>query len=104
MNGADCDKEEDRKSSEVTMAVAITCVVLVAIDLRPAIVSIGPLLPSIRDEFAISNAQASLLTAIPALLMGLFAFPTPWLARRFGRDKVMLTADAWSRLPIVAEG
>ncbi|PDT50379.1 MFS transporter [Sinorhizobium fredii] len=76
------------------MAVAITCVVLVAIDLRPAIVSIGPLLPSIRDEFAISNAQASLLTAIPALLMGLFAFPTPWLARRFGRDKVMLAALA----------
>lgn len=94
MNGADCDKEEDRKSSELTMAVAITCVVLVAIDLRPAIVSIGPLLPSIRDEFAISNAQASLLTAIPALLMGLFAFPTPWLARRFGRDKVMLVALA----------
>ncbi len=66
MNGADCNKEEDRKSSELTMAIAITCVVLVAIDLRPAIVSVGPLLPSIRDEFAISNAQASLLTAIPA--------------------------------------
>lgn len=27
---------------------------------RPAIVSIGPLLPSVRDEFAISNSQASL--------------------------------------------
>ena len=94
MNGADCDKEGDPKFSELTMSVAITCMVLVAIDLRPAIVSIGPLLPSIRDEFAISNAQASLLTAIPALLMGLFAFPTPWLARRFGRDKVMLVALA----------
>ena len=76
----------------LTLAAALTCIVLVAIDLRPAIVSIGPLLPSIRDEFAISNALASLLTAIPALLMGLFAFPTPWLARRFGRDAVMLAA------------
>lgn len=94
MNEVGCDKEEDRTSSQLTIAVAITCVVLVAIDLRPAIVSIGPLLPSIRDEFAISNAQASLLTAIPALLMGLLAFPTPWLVRRFGRDTVMLTALA----------
>ncbi|UWU24233.1 MFS transporter (plasmid) [Rhizobium sp. CB3171] len=87
-------KEDDRRSAGLTAAVALTCVVLVAIDLRPAIVSIGPLLPSIRDEFAISNAQASLLTAIPAVLMGLLAFPTPWLARRFGRDKVMLVALA----------
>lgn len=85
-------QEKDHKTAELTMAVAITCVVLVAIDLRPAIVSVGPLLPAIRNEFAISNAQASLLTAIPALLMGLFAFPTPWLASRFGRDKVMLSA------------
>lgn len=87
-------KEGDYNSSELTMAVAITCVVLVAIDLRPAIVSIGPLLPAIWDKFTISNAQASLLTAIPALLMRLFTFPTPCLARRFGRDKVMLVALA----------
>ncbi|MGL4236654.1 MFS transporter, partial [Tabrizicola sp.] len=86
--------EEDSRSPGLPLTVAILCVVLVAIDLRPAIVSVGPLLPSILDEFAISNAEVSLLTAIPALLMGLFAFPTPWLARRFGRDKVMLVALA----------
>ncbi|MDQ0563198.1 CP family cyanate transporter-like MFS transporter [Rhizobium mesoamericanum] len=87
-------KEDDRRSAGLSEVAALACVVLVAIDLRPAIVSVGPLLPSIRNEFAISNAQASLLTAIPAVLMGLLAFPTPWLARRFGRDKVMLVALA----------
>jgi CP family cyanate transporter-like MFS transporter len=78
----------------LSLAAAVVCIVLVAVDLRPAIVSVGPLLPMIRAEFALSNAQASLLTAIPAMLMGLLAFPTPWLAHRFGRDRVILVALA----------
>src|ERR1700733_13125383 len=74
--------------------LAITSIVLVAIDLRPGIVSIGPILPAIREEFGLSHAGASLLTTIPDLLMGLLALPTPWLAKRFGRDKVILAALA----------
>ena len=81
-------------SSGLTLTAGIACIVLVAIDLRPAIVSVGPLLEQIRSEFGISNAQASLLTAIPNLLMGLLALPAAWLARRFGRDRVILGALA----------
>lgn len=33
-----------------------------------------------------------LLTSIPDVLMGLLALPVPWLARRFGRDRVILAA------------
>ena len=76
----------------LSFAATVAAIVLVAIDLRPGIVSIGPLLPHIRQEFGMSNAEASLLTAIPAMLMGLLAFPTPWFAQRFGRDRVILTA------------
>ena len=72
--------------------MAIICIVLVALTLRPAIVSVGPLLPGIIEDFGLSHTQASLLTAIPTLLMGLMALPTPWLARRFGRDAVILGA------------
>jgi CP family cyanate transporter-like MFS transporter len=46
------------------------------------------------QAFGLSHTQASLLTAIPTLLMGLMALPTPWLARRFGRDRVILVALA----------
>lgn len=81
-------------SSGMTLAVAIACIALVAVDLRPGIVSIGPMLEQIRSEFGISNTQASLLTAIPNVLMGLLALPAPWLARRFGRDRVILAALA----------
>lgn len=70
----------------------IIAIVLVAINLRPGIVSIGPILHAIQNEFALSHATASLLTAIPDLLMGLLALPTPWLARRFGRNSVLLCA------------
>jgi CP family cyanate transporter-like MFS transporter len=71
---------------------AITAIVVVAIALRPGIVSVGPILRSIIDEFRLTHAAASLLTTIPDLLMGLLALPTPWLARRFGRDPILLVA------------
>lgn len=80
--------------SPLTLAAAIVCIVLVAVDLRPGIVSVGPTLEQIRSEFGMSNTQASLLTVIPNVLMGLLALPTPWLARRFGRNRVILAALA----------
>lgn len=44
----------------LSFAATVAAIVLVAIDLRPGIVSIGPLLPHIRQEFGMSNAEASL--------------------------------------------
>jgi CP family cyanate transporter-like MFS transporter len=72
--------------------LAITAIILSAMSLRPGIVSIGPILPSIIERFSLSHATASLLTAIPSILMGIMALPSPWLARRFGRDPVLLLA------------
>lgn len=76
------------------MVVSLVCLVLIGLDLRPAIVPVGPLLPAIRQEFGLSRAEASLLTAVPDVLMGVLALPTPWLARRYGRDRVILAALA----------
>lgn len=75
-----------------SLFIAILCIVLVALALRPAIVSIGPLLPAMIQTFGLSHTQASLLTAIPTLLMGLMALPAPWLARQFGRDRIVVVA------------
>lgn len=78
--------------SGVGTPLAIIAVISVAVGLRPGIVSVGPVLPAIIAEFHLSHTAASLLTAIPDILMGLLALPSPWLARRFGRDAVMLAA------------
>ncbi|WP_226945690.1 MFS transporter [Pseudomonas sp. EggHat1] len=75
-----------------SVAGVILCILLVALTLRPGIVSMGPLLTAIIDELGLNHTQASLLTAIPTLLMGLLALPAPWLAHRFGRDRIILLA------------
>jgi MFS transporter, CP family, cyanate transporter len=79
-------------SPVIGSALAVTAIVLVALGLRPSIVSVGPVLPAIISTFHLSHAGASLLTSIPDVLMGLLALPTPWLALRFGRDPVLLLA------------
>ena len=91
-----------RRPAALSLTAAIVCVVLVALDLRPGIVSTGPLLPFIIREFGLTHTQAALLTAIPTLMMGLLAVPVPWLSRRFGRDRVMLAALALLSLSSLA--
>lgn len=68
----------------------VAAMVVIAMALRPGIASIGPVLPLISREFALSHTMASLLTTIPTLLMGLLALPTPWLARRLGKNELLL--------------
>jgi CP family cyanate transporter-like MFS transporter len=72
--------------------IAIGAMIVVALSLRPAIVTVGPVLPSVIAEFGLNHTAASLLTAIPDILMGVLALPTPWLARKYGRDPVLIAA------------
>jgi MFS transporter, CP family, cyanate transporter len=71
---------------------AMWAIIAVALDLRPGIVSIGSVLPAMRADFVLSRAESALLIAIPAFLMGVFAWPVPWLSRTFGRDRVLRAA------------
>jgi CP family cyanate transporter-like MFS transporter len=77
-------------AGEMPLAAGLICLILIGINLRPGIVSIGPLLPSISQDFGLSHTEASLLTSIPDVLMGILALPAPWLALRYGRDKVII--------------
>ncbi|WP_419736436.1 CynX/NimT family MFS transporter [Pseudomonas sp. COR18] len=63
---------------------------ILALSLRPGIVSVGPLVGAIQAEFGLRHAQAALLTAIPDVCMGLFAIFIPRIGRRFGNDRVVL--------------
>jgi CP family cyanate transporter-like MFS transporter len=64
--------------------------VLVALNLRPALSSIAPLLNDVSDSLGMSAAKAGLLTTLPVLCLGLFAPLAPILARRFGSERVVL--------------
>jgi CP family cyanate transporter-like MFS transporter len=63
---------------------ALAGLFLAALALRPQLVGIGPLLPEIQDDLAVSHGVAGLLGAIPVLCMGLFAPPAALLAGRLG--------------------
>jgi CP family cyanate transporter-like MFS transporter len=56
----------------------------VALTLRPQIVGVGPLLPTIQESLPTTHAIAGLLATIPVLCMGLFAPPAAYLSARVG--------------------
>nr|WP_204127693.1 CynX/NimT family MFS transporter [Pseudomonas ogarae] len=64
--------------------------ILVALNLRPALASMAPLLSEVSRSLGLSAAQAGLLTTLPVLCLGLFAPLAPVLARRFGAERVVL--------------
>jgi CP family cyanate transporter-like MFS transporter len=77
------------RARRVLLAASI---VLIAFNLRPLFGSLSVLLPEIMAATGLSPAGASLLTTLPVLCLGLFAFPAPALARRFGTERTLLGA------------
>jgi CP family cyanate transporter-like MFS transporter len=59
-------------------------VILVAINLRPAAASIGPVLDRIQSDTGLSSGWAGALATLPVLCFGLLAPLAPLLARRLG--------------------
>ncbi|GAB2715182.1 MFS transporter [Kitasatospora kifunensis] len=59
-------------------------VALAAVNLRPVVTSLGPLLHRVRDDLHMSATVAGLLTAVPSFCFAVFGFAAPALARRFG--------------------
>ncbi|RQR38797.1 MFS transporter [Burkholderia sp. Bp9143] len=62
----------------------LAAIVLVGLNLRPALAAIGPLLDMIQRATGIGDGAASLLTTIPILLMGLGALSARRLQRVTG--------------------
>ncbi|HYQ50350.1 MAG TPA: CynX/NimT family MFS transporter [Pseudomonas sp.] len=65
-------------------------VVLLALNLRPILTSIGPLLEPMRASTGLGYQQAALLTALPVLCMGLVPLLQPWLRRWISEHGGML--------------
>ncbi|MEU9307669.1 MFS transporter [Streptomyces sp. NPDC048256] len=64
-------------------------IVLAALNLRPAITSLGALLEEVRDGLGMSGSVAGLLTSVPPLCFAVFGVMAPRLARRFGPGAVV---------------
>ncbi|WP_369367494.1 CynX/NimT family MFS transporter [Streptomyces sp. CG4] len=69
-------------------------IVLSALNLRPAITSLGALLEEVRDGLGMSGGVAGLLTSVPPLCFAVFGVTAPRLARRFGPAAVVCAGMA----------
>ncbi len=66
--------------------------VLLALNLRPAAVSVGPVLAEVRAGLGMSGATTGLLTSLPVIAFAAFGASAPWLAARVGLHRVTMLA------------
>jgi CP family cyanate transporter-like MFS transporter len=71
------------------LAIGIT---LIAINMRAPITAVGPLVGMIRDELALSNTWAGMLTTLPLVAFALFSLAAPWLVRRYSIEWVLMAS------------
>lgn len=76
-----------RTARSTTSLWLMISVVLVALNLRPSMAAVGPLLSSIREDISLSFSTASLLTMLPVMTMGLAMFFGMGLAKRWGEHR-----------------
>ncbi|QNM94788.1 CynX/NimT family MFS transporter [Chitinimonas koreensis] len=84
----------ETRSNRRAAVVLLLGMVLVGLNLRPALSSIAPVLRVVRDGMGLSATAAGLLTTLPVLCLGLFAPLAPVLARRLGGERTVLLALA----------
>lgn len=74
--------------------VLIVGIVLAALNLRPAITSLGALFEETRTGLGMSGTVAGLITSVPALCFAVFGITAPRLSRRFGPAAVVCAGMA----------
>ncbi|WP_454562511.1 cyanate transporter [Pseudomonas sp. AIG] len=65
-------------------------IILVALNLRPSMAAVGPLLSAIRGDIPLSFTVASLLTMLPVMAMGLAMFFGLGISQRLGERRTVL--------------
>lgn len=73
-------------------ALLVVAVVLTALNLRPAITSVGPLLGEMRDSLGASAVWAGVLTTLPGLCFAAAGLAAAWLSRRVGLGRAISVA------------
>jgi CP family cyanate transporter-like MFS transporter len=83
---------EDRPDTRAERILVVVGIIVLAFNLRPAAVSVGPVLDEITTGLSMSSTTAGLLTTLPVLSFAGFGALAPWLARALGLHKVTLLA------------
>ncbi len=76
-------------SKSSSQALLILGVVLISINLRTSIASVGPLIPFIREDLGISNGAAGFLTTLSLITFAIFSLFAPSLGKKLGHGKAI---------------
>ncbi|MEW2922615.1 MFS transporter [Muricauda sp. ANG21] len=76
-------------------------ILLIALNLRPALASVGPLVSDIQASTGLSNGLLGLLTTLPLIAFGIISTLTPLVTRRLGMGWTLFSAMALLALGIV---
>lgn len=82
----------------------LLAIVLLGLNLRPVLASIGPLLDRIQHDTGLDHLGASLLTSLPVAIMGLAALSAGALRERLGERRGILFGVALIALACLARG
>ena len=84
----------DARRARWRTVLLVVGIALLAANLRPAVVAVGPLTSRVRADTGMSSAAVSLLTTLPLLCFGAFAVISPGLGRRLGMERALGVAAA----------
>lgn len=84
------DIKTDDKSKRLYHFLLIIGIVFVAINLRPGMTAVGPLIGTIRDDIGLANWSAGLLTSLPLLAFAFISPIIPSLSNRFTNERMMM--------------
>ena len=73
-------------------ALVLVGMLLVALNLRAVVTSLGALLDEVRDGLGLSGATAGLVTTLPTIAFAGLGALTPWLVRRVAPARVLVVA------------
>ncbi|SCE84616.1 MFS transporter, CP family, cyanate transporter [Micromonospora coriariae] len=73
-------------------ALVLVGMLLVALNLRAAVTSLGALLDEVRDGLGLSGTTAGLVTTLPTIAFAGLGALTPWLVRRVAPARILVVA------------
>lgn len=86
------DTRDTNGLNKASRTLLLIGVLFVAINLRPALSSIGPLVDLIRQDIGLSDTLLGLLTTLPLIAFGIVSTITPLFTKRFGIGNTLLAA------------
>ncbi|TDB77477.1 MFS transporter [Micromonospora sp. KC721] len=73
-------------------SLVLVAMLLVALNLRAAVTSLGALLDEVRTGLALSGTMAGIVTTLPTIAFAGLGALTPWLVRRWPATRVLVLA------------